>query len=41
MEFINQIHYRISNKPPVYNNSAFNCSITIVQYKQEEYKILV
>ena len=30
---MNQINFMISKKPPVYNNSALNCSITIVNYK--------
>lgn len=33
MEFMNQINFMISKKPPVYNNNALNCSITIVSYK--------
>ncbi|CAK78968.1 unnamed protein product (macronuclear) [Paramecium tetraurelia] len=32
MEFMNQINYMINKKQPVYNNSALNCSITIVKY---------
>lgn len=41
MEFLNHVNYVISKKPPVYNNAAMNCSISIVQCSPSGLKIVL